>query len=210
MCLAIACVDWMCVGLLWGCTRLMTGGEVWMAFGGVSRFLFETNVNQQCVNGVRTVSIRHDSHCPTLDATMDFYLMCALSRSAPSAQLKIVTDLRDSVDVVHVALPEVLSGLVHVLETSQPQNEQNEEHKLRKSSIEVLHRVPHTTALKDHVPRLAACLQSVALQDNQENAIVAMKVVLDLMRAFKPELEEAAIPMLEVFVKVSEEEKDIL
>lgn len=122
--------------------------------------------------------------------------------SAPSARLKIVTDLRDSVDVVHVALPEVLSGLVHVLETSQPQNEQNEEHKLRKSSIEVLHRVPHTTALKDHVPRLAACLQSVALHDNQENAIVAMKVVLDLMRAFKPELEEAAIPMLEVFVKV--------
>lgn len=63
--------------------------------------------------------------------------------------------------------------------------------------------MPHTTALKDHVPRLATCLQNVALEDNQENAIVAMKVVLDLMRAFKNELKEAAIPMLEVFVKVS-------
>lgn len=55
-------------------------------------------------------------------------------------RLKIVTDLRDSVDVIHTALPEVLTALVHVLVTTSPQTEQNEEHKLRKSAIEVLHR----------------------------------------------------------------------
>ena len=100
----------------------------------------------------------------------------------------------------------VIESLTRVLETVPPQHEANAEHKLRKSILEVINRVPHTEVLKEHVSKLAGALLNVATEDNQENAIVAVKVVLDLLRAFKPPLGEVASPLLHLFTQVSPEQ----
>ncbi|CAD7696024.1 unnamed protein product, partial [Ostreobium quekettii] len=49
---------------------------------------------------------------------------------------------------------------------------------------------------------MAATLISVLHNDSQENAVVALKVVVDLLRTFKVELEEAAVQLVECFVKL--------
>eukprot|EP00210_Caulerpa_lentillifera_P007000 g6694.t1 len=115
---------------------------------------------------------------------------------------RIIGKLRDNVEELTLACEVFVGSFTHVLETVPPQTAANPEHKLRKSILEVINRVPHTEVLKEHVPRLAETLLHVATDDNQENAIVAIKVVLDLLRAFKPRLEEVASPLLTLFIQL--------
>lgn len=115
---------------------------------------------------------------------------------------RVISKLRDNVEELTLACEVFVGSFTHVLETVPSQTAANAEHKLRKSILEVINRVPHTEVLKEHVPRLAETLLHVATDDNQENAIVAIKVVLDLLRAFKPGLEEVASPLLTLFIQL--------
>ena len=96
----------------------------------------------------------------------------------------------------------IVQSLTGVLEAVPPQHSANAEHKLRKSILEVINRIPHTEELKEHVSNLSRALLRVATEDNQENAIVAGKVILDLLRAFRPNLDDVARPLLTLFTQV--------
>lgn len=119
---------------------------------------------------------------------------------------QLVNAFRDSVEelMMSTAVHQdcIIQSLTSVLESIPPQSVANEEHKLRKSILEVINRVPHTEVLRAHVLSLSRVLLNVAMNDNQENAIVAIRVILDLLRAFKPSIEEVALLLLKLFIEV--------
>ena len=152
--------------------------------------------------GTRSASRRRRRKCVDADSKA----LGELYRAGIDEKQQCASAFRDNVEELMSGASAqqngVIESLTRVLETVPPQHEANAEHKLRKSILEVINRVPHTEVLKEHVSKLAGALLNVATEDNQENAIVAVKVVLDLLRAFKPPLAEVASPLLHLFTQV--------
>ncbi|KAJ3029169.1 UNVERIFIED_CONTAM: hypothetical protein HDU68_012852 [Siphonaria sp. JEL0065] len=112
-----------------------------------------------------------------------------------SVKLKCVSEIRDSMEIVHsVEYPRFLSVFVpafsHVLkETQTVFTTGAPEHKLRNTVIEIIHRFPLTEAVRGYAPDLMTVLMHVLKSDNEENAVVALKVVVELHKIYKSELE---------------------
>ncbi|KAJ3074848.1 hypothetical protein HDU98_010028 [Podochytrium sp. JEL0797] len=112
-----------------------------------------------------------------------------------AVKLKCVTEIRDSMDIVHsIEYPRFLTFLVPafrcVLNEVEPGNTSGApQHKLRNSVIEIIHRLPLTEALRNYATELMTVLMSVLKSDNEENAVIALKVVVELHKIYKAELE---------------------
>ena len=108
------------------------------------------------------------------------------------AKIAIVESIKEGIEIVSNEYTNFLSCYVpafeHVLKQVAPQTEKTQEHKLRNTVMEIIHRLPHNELLKSHVDSLmVVCLRvlggdeaSGILGDNEENALLALKVVLDL------------------------------
>lgn len=99
-------------------------------------------------------------------------------------------------------LAVLFEPLCNVLRTVPPQSADNPQHKLRSSVLDLLSKMPQSEVFKPRVIPLFDVSLSVLISDNQENALVATKTLLDLQKAFRGTLQVQAAQLLDHIVKV--------
>ena len=72
------------------------------------------------------------------------------------------------------------------------------EQRLRHGIIEAIYRYPQHEALRTHAETLMQVMLRTVREDNEENAAVAFKVIIDLHRSFKTVLQGQVQPFLEL------------
>jgi transformation/transcription domain-associated protein len=85
---------------------------------------------------------------------------------------------------------------------TKPQATENAEHKLRNVVIEILNRLPHSEVLRPFVQDLLKLSLRVLTQDNEDNALLAIRIVFDLLRNFRPTVEAEVQPFLDFVVEI--------
>lgn len=76
------------------------------------------------------------------------------------------------------------------------------EQRLRHGIIETIYRYPQHEAVRTHAERLMQVMLRAVQEDNEENATVAFKVIIDLHRSFKAVLQPQVQPFLELVQKL--------
>lgn len=70
--------------------------------------------------------------------------------------------------------------------------------KLRHTLAETIHRLPHHELVRPFAEDLMRVMLNVLRDDNEENAVVALKVIIDLHRSYKSVLQDHVQPFLEL------------
>lgn len=117
-------------------------------------------------------------------------------------------EVRDSLEIAHTA--EYLNFLkcyfrafsVILLQITKPQMTDNPEHKLRNIVVEILNRLPHSEVLRPFVQDLLKVAMQVLTTDNEENGLICIRIIFDLLRNFRPTLENEVQPFLDFVCKI--------
>ena len=89
------------------------------------------------------------------------------------------------------SIPTVAIAVVDILKNTEPSNQKDStEFAFRRVLIEILHRIPTTDAIRSQAPALCGGLLHVVGADFEENAITCCKILMDVVRNFKPLNEE--------------------
>lgn len=117
-------------------------------------------------------------------------------------------EVRDSLEICHTG--EYLNFLkcyfrafsVILSQITKPQFVDNSEHKLRNIIIEILNRLPHSEVLRPFVQELLKVAMHVLTTDNEENGLICIRIIFDLLRNFRPALENEVQPFLDFVCKI--------
>lgn len=120
----------------------------------------------------------------------------------------MATEVRDSLEIAHT--PEYLNFLkcyfrafsVILLQITKPQFTDSQEHKLRNIVVEILNRLPHSEVLRPFVQDLLKVAMQVLTTDNEENGLICIRIIFDLLRNFRPTLENEVQPFLDFVCKI--------
>ncbi|GMH24561.1 hypothetical protein Nepgr_026404 [Nepenthes gracilis] len=123
-------------------------------------------------------------------------------------RLAMAMEVRDSLEIGHTA--EYLNFLkcyfrafsVILLQITKPQFTDNYEHKLRNIVVEILNRLPHSEVLRPFVQDLLKVAMQVLTTDNEENGLICIRIIFDLLRNFRPTLENEVQPFLDFVCKI--------
>eukprot|EP00898_Chlorokybus_atmophyticus_P003741 jgi/Chlat1/4368/Chrsp29S04524 len=123
-------------------------------------------------------------------------------------RLQAATEIRDIIEVVHTSeYPNFLSSFCRpvcqlLMKTSPQKTAENLEHKLRNVLLEILNRLPHNEVLRPFVPDLLKLSMHVLDVDNEDNALICLRIIFDLHKNFRPSLENEVPPFLEFVCKI--------
>ncbi|GMI76973.1 hypothetical protein like AT2G17930 [Hibiscus trionum] len=123
-------------------------------------------------------------------------------------RLQMAMEVKDSLEIAHTA--EYLNFLkcyfrafsVILLQVTKPQFTDNPEHKLRNIVLEILNRLPHSEVLRPFVQDLLKVAMQVLTTDNEENGFICIRIIFDLLRNFRPTLENEVQPFLDFVCKI--------
>ncbi|KAI8605964.1 hypothetical protein EDD21DRAFT_315697 [Dissophora ornata] len=119
-------------------------------------------------------------------------------------KFKIASELRDSVEIFQsVEYARFLSILMPVftdiLMNGQPVFASNApEQKLRSTILEILHRFPHNDSFRAYAPELLRLLMHLLRVENEDNAVICLKTIIDLHRSYKQILESQVQPFIDI------------
>ncbi|KAK8653078.1 hypothetical protein V6N13_127093 [Hibiscus sabdariffa] len=124
------------------------------------------------------------------------------------ARLQMAMEVRDSLEIAHTA--EYLNFLkcyfrafsVVLVQITKPQFTDNPEHKVRNVVVEILNRLPHSEVLRPFVQDLLKVAMQVLTTDNEENGLICIRIIFDLLRNFRPTLENEVQPFLDFVCKI--------
>ncbi|GAA5907251.1 hypothetical protein JCM6882_008402 [Rhodosporidiobolus microsporus] len=107
------------------------------------------------------------------------------------AKTNLAAELRDAIDIHQKELDlarlfEVLvPTFVDILRNGKPSFVSNAgEHKLRNVLMHILHRLPHVESLRPHAPSLMTLCLQLLRTESEDNAALALKVIIDLHRTY--------------------------
>ncbi|KAG0235555.1 hypothetical protein B0O80DRAFT_498171 [Mortierella sp. GBAus27b] len=121
-----------------------------------------------------------------------------------SLKVKIATELRDSVEIFQsVEYARFLSILMPVftdiLMNGQPVFVSHAlEQKLRGTILEIVHRFPHNDSFRQYAPDLLKLLMHLLRVENEDNAVICLKTIIDLHRSYKQILESQVQPFIDI------------
>ncbi|XP_042493905.1 transformation/transcription domain-associated protein-like isoform X1 [Macadamia integrifolia] len=123
-------------------------------------------------------------------------------------RLQMAMEVRDSLEIAHTA--EYLNFLkcyfrafsMILTQLTTPQLTDNPEHKLRNVIVEILNRLPHSEVLRPFVQDLLKVALQVLTLDNEENGLICIRIIFDLLRNFRPSLENEVQPFLDFVCKI--------
>lgn len=128
--------------------------------------------------------------------------------AAVQVRLQLAMEVRDSLEMTHT--PDYLNFLrcyfrafsAILSNYTKPQGTENAEHKLRNVVIEILNRLPHSEVLRPFVQDLLKLSLRVLTLDNEDNALLAIRIVFDLLRNFRPTVEAEVQPFLDFVITI--------
>ncbi|KAK2978418.1 hypothetical protein RJ640_000598, partial [Escallonia rubra] len=117
-------------------------------------------------------------------------------------------EVRDSLEITHTGeylnflkcYFRAFSGILY--HVTKPQFTDNPEHKLRNIVVEILNRLPHSEVLRPFVQELLKVAMHVLTTDNEENGLICIRIIFDLLRNFRPTLENEVQPFLDFVCKI--------
>jgi transformation/transcription domain-associated protein len=124
------------------------------------------------------------------------------------AQYDLAVHIRDNIEVVHMQeygnfLNFLFPVFYNHLRTGAPKFNDSTEQKLRNVMLEILNRLPSNDLLKQNdrmrnLMRLAMFLLEV---ENEENAIICVRIIIELHKNFRPHLDGEVQAFLEIVQK---------
>ena len=122
-------------------------------------------------------------------------------------RFKLATEVRDAIEIVNTSeypkfLAAYLPAFQKVLETVPPQLADTPEHKLRNVVLEILNRLPHNEILRPHDKLLLRLALDALKTENEDNALICLRIIFDLHRNFRPSLEGEVAPFLQFVCEV--------
>ncbi|EPB81798.1 hypothetical protein HMPREF1544_11483 [Mucor circinelloides 1006PhL] len=137
----------------------------------------------------------------------------------PALKVTIANELRDQVEVFQTLeysrfLATLIPVFVDILQNGNPVFQSNvPEQKLRNIILEIIYRLPQTEILKEYAPELCKMLLHLLRVENEDNAVVCVKIIIDLHRSFRHVLEDQVQPFLdivqEIFKNMEQTVKDV-
>ncbi|XP_075091326.1 uncharacterized protein LOC107801589 isoform X2 [Nicotiana tabacum] len=123
-------------------------------------------------------------------------------------RLQMAMEVRDSLEITHTGeylnflkcYFRAFSGVLYQI--TKPQFADNPEHKLRNIVVEILNRLPHSEVLRPFVQDLLKVAMHVLTTDNEENGLICIRIIFDLLRNFRPTLENEVQPSLDFVCKI--------
>ncbi|XP_068646622.1 uncharacterized protein [Aristolochia californica] len=123
-------------------------------------------------------------------------------------RLQLAMEVRDSLEIAHTS--EYLNFLkcyfrafsLILTQMTTPQLSDTKEHKLRNLVVEILNRLPHSEVLRPFVQDLLKVAMQVLTLDNEENGLICIRIIFDLLRNFRPSLENEVQPFLDFVCKI--------
>ncbi|KAF5826783.1 hypothetical protein DUNSADRAFT_2063, partial [Dunaliella salina] len=85
-----------------------------------------------------------------------------------------------------------------VLRKVEPQLQPSVQHQLRNTMLELLNRLHQNDAFKPRAPELFELCLSVVRVDNHNNSLLAIKIMFDMLKAYKAQMEAQAEQFLEL------------
>ncbi|KAK2974573.1 hypothetical protein RJ640_016914 [Escallonia rubra] len=128
--------------------------------------------------------------------------------TAIQTRLQMAMEVRDSLEITHTGeylnflkcYFRAFSGILY--HVTKPQFTDNPEHKLRNIVVEILNRLPHSEVLRPFVQELLKVAMHVLTTDNEENGLICIRIIFDLLRNFRPTLENEVQPFLDFVCKI--------
>lgn len=128
--------------------------------------------------------------------------------AAIQTRLQMAMEVRDSLEICHTGeylnflkcYFRAFSAVLHHI--TKPQFTDNPEHKLRNIVVEILNRLPHSEVLRPFVQELLKVAMHVLTTDNEENGLICIRIIFDLLRNFRPSLENEVQPFLDFVCKI--------
>ena len=104
--------------------------------------------------------------------------------------------MRDSIEIVHTSeygnfLKHLFPAFHKLLAEGEPRFTEGAEQKIRNMLLEVLNRLPNNETLRPHVPQMLSLCMKLLETDNEENAVICLRIIFDLHKNFRPNLERA-------------------
>ncbi|OAD08306.1 hypothetical protein MUCCIDRAFT_32523, partial [Mucor lusitanicus CBS 277.49] len=134
-------------------------------------------------------------------------------------KVTIANELRDQVEVFQTLeysrfLATLIPVFVDILQNGNPVFQSNvPEQKLRNIILEIIYRLPQTEPLREYAPELCKMLLHLLRVENEDNAVVCVKIIIDLHRSFRHVLEDQVQPFLdivqEIFRNMEQTVKDV-
>ncbi|KAG8529873.1 uncharacterized protein KY384_005354 [Bacidia gigantensis] len=136
---------------------------------------------------------------------------------AVALKLNVATELRDNLEMFSSGqlypyfLRKLLPVFTKILE-GPPVFVTNPEHKLRSCILEVLHRLPNSQSehLKPHALHIVDLLLSLVRTENEDNAILCMKAVMDLERHQAEATSTKVQPFLDLIQEMFEAMENVV
>ena len=107
-----------------------------------------------------------------------------------------MANLREGIEIVHTSqyatfLQSILPIFVQTLTRSTKPNNDTEsiENKIRRVTLEILHRLPCNDTLRPHASTILSVSMDVLKNDYEENALIAIKITFDLHKTYRPMLQ---------------------
>ena len=133
-------------------------------------------------------------------------MMMQLKTADPKEVLRAAVELRDKLEIVLSAeasfLPKALPHLCELMGKYSPEFTDSDSNKIRHVVLELLSRLPHSDAFKPHAASVMALTMKVLAEDNEDNAVLAVKIIFELHKSFRPMLEPLAHDFLLLVVKL--------
>ena len=117
--------------------------------------------------------------------------------------LKTVIDIRERIEIVHSSeyrnfLQCYMPSFEHILVTRvQPQFVSNDSNKIRLVVLEIMNRLPSNDVLKPYINKLIVLVMKIMEEDNEENALLCVRILFDLHKNFRPALKQYVPRFLE-------------
>ena len=122
---------------------------------------------------------------------------------------RALADLRERIEIVHTAeYPAFLRALFpafrELLLNRLPVSfvADAPEARFRLVLLEVLNRLPNNETLRPHVQSMLSLCMKLLEIDNEENAVICLRIIFDLHKNFRPTLEREVQPFLDFVQRI--------
>ena len=121
---------------------------------------------------------------------------------------RLIGEVRERIEIVNT--PEYGSFLINLFpllrdlmkSRTREQFQDNTENRVRCCILEIFGKFPNNEVLRPFVSDIMQVSLKVLESDNEDNALVALKIVFDLHKSYRPSLEASIQPFLDIVNKI--------